>query len=135
MRYERPESAERSRARSLFWNVVALLFGWTLFLYWWWVVLGRTTRHVFWHLVSGLVLLMASLVVLSLAWIVHNLRLAGKGRRNRATPYHPGAFDRDKLNRPLVLEDIHLLREAPVVVIQSTSEQKLYREGEARDSA
>lgn len=134
-RYRRPETAEQTRAKSMFWNAIALLFGWTLFLYWWWVVLGRTNRHVLWHLLGGLGLLAGLLVVFSVVWILHNLRLAGRSRRHRATPYNPGTFERDKLDRRVVLDDLHVLREASVIVVESTGEQKRYVESEIRDSA
>jgi hypothetical protein len=124
---------DAARKKSRLWNLVALLFGWTLFLYWWWVVLRRTDRVVTWRLVTGLAVLASFLVAFSLIWILHNLRLARGGRRNRATPYHAGAFERDKLDRPLVLTDLHTLREAPVVVVHASAGQKVYVEGEAGD--
>lgn len=135
MRYERPDTPERARAKSLLWNGLALLFGWTLFVYWWWIVLRRTERGVVWHLVTGLAILASFLVFFTLVWILHNLRLAGRSGRNRATRYHPGAFERDKLDRPVVLGDLHVLREASVIVVQSADGQKVYRRGDSRDLA
>ncbi|HJQ37116.1 MAG TPA: hypothetical protein VKB93_08255 [Thermoanaerobaculia bacterium] len=124
---------DAARKKSRAWNLIALLFGWTLFLYWWWVVLRRTDHVVAWRLVTGLMLLASFLVAFSLIWILHNLWLARRGRRNRATPYNAGVFERDKLDRPVMLGDLHVLREAPVVIVTADRGQKRYVEGEAED--
>ena len=124
---------DAARKKSRVWNLIALLFGWTLFLYWWWVVLRRTDHVIAWRLVTGLAVLASFLVAFSLIWILHNLRLARKSRRNRATRYNAGVFERDKLDRPVVLRDLHTLREAPVVIVHADREQKHYIEGEAED--
>ena len=124
---------DAARKKSRVWNLIALLFGWTLFVYWWWVVLRRTDDGVTWRLVTGLMVLASFLVAFSLIWILHNLHLARRGRRNRATPYKAGVFERDKLDREVVLANLHTLREAPVVIVHADREQKHYSEGEAED--
>lgn len=112
--------------RSLIWSTVAVLCGWTIFLYWWSVVLEKTTRAAFFYVVAGIMFSLAVLFIVSLFWIIHNLRLAGRGRRSSSTPYFPGPRSHDQFDRSLLIKDLETLRTSSVVVIHADERGKSY---------
>ena len=80
-------ATRRQLAGSIFWGVISIVFGWTLFVYWWAEVLTHDQpRSLFTML---LIVLVFALVVLAvtLYWIWHNRRIAARGKRGRATRY------------------------------------------------
>lgn len=117
--YERPETSSDSRLRSLIWNVVAFIFGWTLFFYWWSIVLEATTSATFIDIFAGLLFILAVLFILSWFWIAHNLRLARRGSRSDGDTDIPET-DRSELpGGPSPIGDLEALRASAVVVVDS----------------
>ncbi|MBW3563654.1 MAG: hypothetical protein KY459_02910 [Acidobacteria bacterium] len=133
--YERPHPSEGSRLRSLIWSIVSLFFGWTIFFYWWSIVLKETTSGAFIDVIAGLMFVLAVLFIVSIFWIAHNLRLARRGRRSSSTPYFPGSRGRDKFDRSPVIENLETLRTWPVVVVDTDEEGKSYVRGDEEREA
>lgn len=131
-----PSSASPTLAspgRRLFHLLIAL-GGWALFVYWWWLVLGRLDpAHVRFTVVFILGTL-ASCVLLTVGWVFHNLRIfRRKGPRLRVPP-SSYEFERDRLGRELRFASPgERLRASPVVEIRLERDGKTYRALERLD--
>ena len=109
------------------WGILSILFGWTLFAYWWHVVIERTDVAIILYTVAVVVIIADVLILAAWGWIVHNQRLARRGTRGRATAFRTPQFQRDRINRQLILPRGDSLREAAVVVITASAQEKVYR--------
>lgn len=135
----RQMSTSRSRKRdrylgSAFWGIVSLLFGWTLYVYWWWVVLHDDQPDPLARMLVAIAVLAAVVLVMTYGWIGHNQRLARRGGRGKASRLRTAVFDRDALGRPIVITDLGAIRAASVVVVHSDAATKRFAPGH-RDHA
>jgi hypothetical protein len=123
----------RQLAGSIFWGIVSIVFGWTLFAYWWAEVLAQDQPRPLYTML--LVLFVFAVVVLAgtFIWIWHNRRIASRGNRGRATRYTKPHYARDAVGREIEIPAQDIMRGAEVIRIRSTPSRKLYMTGE--DSA
>jgi hypothetical protein len=116
-----------SPGRRLFHLLIALA-GWALFLYWWWLVLGRLDPAHVRFTVLFILATLAGCILLTAGWVFHNLRIfRRKGPRThvRISSYQ---FTRDRVGRTLVFASpIERLATAPVIQIRLEHEGKAYR--------
>jgi hypothetical protein len=123
---ESSSSRQRHRMGSLFWGLVALFLGWVPFVYWWREVLASEEKAVFMGLLLWLLAAIAILALATSLWIVHNKRLARRGRRGLATRFFTLEHVSDRLGRSLELPDHDELRSSPRVVIRAEEDLKTY---------
>ena len=98
-------------------HVVISVLAWCLFGYHWWIVAQRHMNPTTFVAMKTLGALVLSGLVLTLLWVIHNLRLAKSyGRRRGFTP-PPEPFAMDTLERPLVAPELPVLRAAQLVEI------------------
>ena len=108
-------------------RVMAAVAAWGLFFWWWWHVsrpsymAGRTFELC----AVSLLVTVAAIVAAASGWILHNLRLSRRGRR-RVPRSVTARFERDFLGRILVLPSSETLAGAPVIVIRTENNRKVY---------
>ena len=124
----------RERLRDIFHTVVAVLM-WVLFGYYWYVVGQRTLNPSTVHSALALGALVVVGSLLTLAWVVHNLRLSRRFARRKAFPAPPEEFEADVLARPVVAPPVDDLRGAKIVsVVLDDEGRKIYAvSGEVAD--
>lgn len=120
------ELTRRQRAGSIFWSVVAVIVGWTLYVYWWAKVLAEEKPRELMVLLLLIVLSSMVLLALVLGWIWHNRRLARRGVRGAASRYEVPVFQQDALGREMSLPQPPLLRNAAIVTIEATRQTKTF---------
>jgi hypothetical protein len=108
------------------WSVVSILFGWTLFAYWWFEVIEKTDKVVFLRALAAVVIVVDIVLLATLIWIAHNRRLARRGKRGRSTPFRIPRYERDRVHRAIVLAGRDSLQRAPILVITATAKEKTY---------
>jgi hypothetical protein len=116
----------RQRAISLFWNVVALLFGWSLFGYWWYVVsLDDQPRDL---VLLALMIVLASLLLLMavLGWVAHNRRLARAGTRGNVSRFQQLQYDFDALGRRVDAPPTEVIYNASLIIVDATEDTKTF---------
>jgi len=104
---------------------ISAFLAWCLFLYWWreaatpgWV----SPRAVLYSLLF-IVGVVAAAIAYSTFWILHNKRLANRGKRGFVSFYKPPRFEADALGRRLKLEHEEDDR---VIVIRNVRDHKEY---------
>ncbi len=117
-------------------RIVMALLAWVLFIYWWRRVLDTaalTQRIIFFSLLSvGIAWFLVA--VLSALWILHNKRLAKRGRRGLVSAYTPPRYEKDLLGRQLKL--LPFDHDHAVIVVRSDHEVKHFlSEDEARGAS
>ena len=113
-------------ARRVLHSLVALA-GWALFVYWWWIVFHRVSRHEVRFTALFIVASLALIVLVTLGWTWHNLRIwKRKGPRTHVRAA-TSDFARDGVGRavsfPAAGPDRHT---APVVYVRMTDDGKRY---------
>ena len=116
----------RVKAASIAWSVVSILFGWTLFAYWWVDVIEKTDKVVFLRALAAVVIVIDIVLFATLIWIAHNRRLARRGKRGLSTPFRIPQFERDRVHRAIILAGRDSLRRAPILIITATPKEKTY---------
>jgi hypothetical protein len=113
--------------RNAFHVVVSLLM-WVLFVYYWYVVLGREISR---SSLAALGYLSAIVLVgsaLTFWWIAHNLRISQEDRRSAGLPGQPEDFTADHLERPIEAPAMDKLQAAQIITIELDEVRgKVYR--------
>jgi hypothetical protein len=107
---------------------ICACLGWILFFFWWreastpgWV----SPRAVIYSLLTiGLVVLAAA--AYAIAWILHNKRVARRGRRGYVSFYKSPHFEADALGRPLKLTSLLRNGNHSVIVVRQNGGEKEY---------
>ena len=105
---------------------MSVVFGWTLFAYWWFEVFEKTDKVVFLRALAAVVIVIDIVLLATLIWIAHNRRLARRGKRGRSTPFRIPQYERDRVHRIIVLAGRDSLKKAPIFVITTTAKEKTY---------
>jgi hypothetical protein len=111
---------------SVVWSVLSIVFGWTLFAFWWIYVLEHSDATNVLLAVGAVLVIALVFIACAWAWISHNQRLARRGTRGLATPYRAARFERDGINRQLILPARETLMEAAVVLVTADADEKTY---------
>ena len=108
-------------------RVISAVLGWVLFFYWWRVVIlaGVTNRNV---LISLLVIAgtLLAACLYAIAWIVHNKRVARRGRRGAVSFYVSPKFSTDALGRRLLLPEFGSGNDGRVTIVTITRGNKQF---------
>lgn len=112
-------------------HVIVSIAMWCLFGYYWRVVLGREIGP---STVRALLILAVTVIVgllITLAWVGHNKRLARRfaGRRRQPRQSGPPALVQDTIGRAVIHPGLDGLRAAGVVDITADQEAKTYTVG------
>src|SRR5690349_14935307 len=113
--------------RRAFHSLVALA-GWVLFVYWWWLVLQRVTRtevrFTLWFIVLALVVI----VVATMLWAFHNVRLFRRKGARRQVPVATQDSSHDSIGRPVGMPAVpEECRTASLIVVRIEDGSKVYR--------
>ncbi|MGZ4787855.1 MAG: hypothetical protein ACXVZV_01450 [Terriglobales bacterium] len=107
---------------------ICALLGWCLFFFWWkkastpgWV----SPTAVFYSLLSIAIVVSAAIAYSSL-WILHNKRLARRGKRGSVSFYKPPRFEADALGRRLTLPPMTHDSYDAILVVRQVGNQKEY---------
>lgn len=124
----RAESEARP-ARRLLHHLMALA-GWTLFVYWWWVVFQRVSETEIRFTLVFIALALVLVVVLTVFWVVHN-RAIWKRKGPRLKPIeNPGFVKRDSLGRRVRFAEARpKLVESSLVRVDVEETEKVYYHG------
>lgn len=106
------------------WHAILVVFGWCIFGGFWWLILLQKSHpltQIVWLLAGALVLL----PVVTLYWVAHNRAIyARKGPRRQVQVFET-LYTQDWAGRP-VRARFELLRQAPLITIHSTNEEKRF---------
>lgn len=128
-------ASRRERAGSLFWSLVSVFFGWTLFVYWWYEVMSQDQPAALLDLLVAIAFFALLLVLSTFLWIGHNQEIARMGTRGSSSPYRVPVFRHDALDRPLVLPaDVRSLRDEAVIHVDLRGDSKVYSPGRIREA-
>ena len=121
-----PPPTEASPARKVL-HVLITLAGWLLFLYWWWLVFHRVSGQEVRFTALFIALSLACIVLVTLAWAWHNLRIfKRRGPRTHLRETKPD-FSHDGVGRTVSYPDGGLdIKIAPVVRIRFIEGEKRY---------
>ena len=112
-------------------HILLSLGMWALFGYYWHLVLSREIGSRTVHGIFILILIVVSGLLLTLLWVVHNLRLARRNRRRGHPPAVAESHEQDTIGRPVVGADLSTLRAARRIDISLTdSGEKRYSTAE-----
>jgi len=115
--------------RQVLHTVVSILM-WCLFGYYWWIVGRRSINPATLDALTVLAAIVVVGVLLTVAWVLHNLRLARKFGRRKGFPAPVENFDTDYLQRPLVAPPVLTLRDTKIVYVKLDDEgNKVYEIG------
>jgi cell division protein FtsL len=117
----------RHIASSIMWGTISVLFGWSLFAWWWSRVVVLDQPRPLIRLVMAVLLFSVVVLAATFVWIWHNRRIARRGTRGVSTRYRVPAYQRDALGREICLPNGGLVQTARVVVIEAHGERKIYR--------
>ncbi len=104
---------------------ICAFLGWSLFFFWW--------KKAYSGIVSPRAVTVSMLVIVGLLaasaayaaiWILHNKRIARRGKRGFVSFYKPPRFETDALGRPL---STHHNSEDNLIVIRQSGNRKEYR--------
>ena len=121
-------SSRRQRIVSFLWSVIAILFGWSLFLFWWGRVLTLDQPDALFRLLYAIAIFVAILLAATGLWIWHNLRIARRGTRGLATRYQVRVYERDALGRTVSLPLKDGAHRAAMLTVNTVGDIKTYRE-------
>jgi hypothetical protein len=113
-------------ARRVFHTLLSIA-GWAVFLYWWWLVFRRVSSHEIRFTALFIAISIAAIVVVTLIWAWHNLRIYR--RRGPRTQVREGSYDfsHDGVGRPVTFPAAGPDRSsAPVIYVRWTDEGKYY---------
>lgn len=82
-----------------------LAFAWGAYAVGWWWVAIRPNPELLRVISTRFGAIVVGLIVLSIVWIAHNVRLARRGSRGKATRWVPLQYDTDALEHPVFLGD------------------------------
>jgi hypothetical protein len=107
---------------------VCAFLGWLLFFFWWKKAAtpGWVSPHAVFYSLLSIAIVVSAAVLYSAVWIVHNKRLAKKGKRGNVSFYKPPRFEADALGRQLKLPDMQGDKYDPVIVIRTRNSHKEY---------
>lgn len=111
---------------SLFWGLVALFVGWIPFVIWWREVILSGETRVFIGLLIWLACAILILTIATALWIVHNQRIARRGKRGLATRFFTLEHVSDRLGRGLEMPGRDDLKAAPRIAIRTEDDLKTY---------
>ncbi len=120
-------------ARRAFHTLIAIV-GWALFVYWWWIVFHRVSRHEIRFTLLFIVLSLTVIVVVTAVWVLHNLGIyRRRGPRTRVREVDPD-FSRDGIGRDVTFIGVgEAHRSAPVVYVRFVGRSKIYEPAERLD--
>ena len=101
----------------------AVVLAWSLFFFWWKQVLaypGLSHRTIVFSLVA-IALTLSAAVTYSVVWILHNKRLARRGRRGQVSFYRAPRFEKDAIGRNMRLPSCDSPLERVIVVSSTVS--------------
>lgn len=99
-------------------HLVASILMWLLFGWYWYLVVERQINMASFRAVGLLVAISAGGLLVTLAWVAHNKRLASRNRRQAAPPPASEVRTTDALGRPLAGADPATLRHARVITVR-----------------
>jgi hypothetical protein len=103
------------------------LAGWALFVYWWWIVFHRVSGHEIRFTVLFIGLSLAVIVLMTLGWAWHNLRIFRRRGNRKQIREATSDFARDGLGRPVDYPYREIDRHvAPVVYVRLVGDGKQY---------
>jgi hypothetical protein len=109
-------------------QLIVALFGWALFVYWWWIVFLRVSRE---EVVFTVIFCTATGVIVTLVtalWSLHNKRLYRRKAPRSQVRNVPETYAKDTLLRSVTFpSDPKRVKTAPSLRIQVRGSDKIYR--------
>ena len=114
------------------WHTLVAAAGWVLFAWWWWLVFQRVSDAEVRFTIVFVAVSLAAIVVLTVAWAIHNVRIFRRKGPRRAPAAAPPEPTRDTVGRELRLPGLpEACRTAPMVTIRVDGGTKIYEPREA----
>lgn len=119
-----PESGSPVR---LVLHVAIAVLGWILFVYFWRIVGERGLSPGAIISLVAMAIFLATVIISTTLWIVHNLRIARTNRRKGRREVPEIAYRQDKIGYTIVNEDFESLKGERLIEIGIEGERKIYR--------
>jgi len=107
-------------------RIVGGVAGWVWFFYWWYLVTQETPLRVVEHVGVQMSALVVAVPLCAAGWIMHNLKLARRGKRGLASRYVPPRFTHDVAGRTLELSELSTSRTEAHVFVRIKGDAKQY---------
>jgi len=104
---------------------------WCLFFYYWQIVAAQTIGPGTVLAIKVLAVASALILIATVLWVFHNLRLSRRNRRRGERPSLPEEIERDVLGRTIEAPALEALKAAGVVEIEIEEGLKIYRIADA----
>ena len=123
LRFPRQASARRRLLQT-----IVALFGWVLFVYWWWLVFQRVSRKEIVYTTIFIASTTSIAIVVTSLWSLHNKRLhRRRGPRTQVRPVRED-YSRDILLRTVSFPDgADKIKHEPIVRVLVGQNEKVYR--------
>ena len=107
---------------------VCALLAWLLFFFWWRKAAtpGWVSHTAVAYSLLSIVAVVSAAVLYSAIWIVHNKRLARRGKRGFVSFYKPPLFEADALGRQIKLPPVQLDQHDAIIVVRTVNNDKEY---------
>jgi hypothetical protein len=118
-----PDRSTSARAALV---LIPTALAWMLFFYWWRRVALENTLGTATLALAILTIVALSILLSTLVWIRHNIKLASRGKRGFSTRYLRPLFECDGLDRPVVFSNAAFALEGTWFVIHADEKEKRY---------
>ena len=113
-------------ARRVFHTLIAIA-GWALFVYWWWLVFHRVSRHEVRFTILFVVLSLLAIVLTTSLWAWHNARIYRRKGPRKKIRETPPDFSHDRVGRTVSFDAAAgAVRSAPIVRLHCETTGKRY---------
>ncbi len=108
-------------------HVAIAVLGWLLFAYFWRAVGERGLSPGVIISLVAMAIFLATVIIMTTLWIVHNLRISRRDRRTGNRPVAEVLYQQDKIGQTIEGEDFDSLRSADMIEVAVKDGKKTYR--------
>jgi len=121
------ESIETSGLFRFILHLIIGIAGWTVFGYFWFVVIKRGIGRGIPIAVISMAVFTFLIITLTSLWIRHNINISKRNRRRTSPDISPEPYAFDKVGAEVKIEDVELLKRSPLIEITVDAGKKLFK--------
>ncbi|MDZ7860788.1 MAG: hypothetical protein U5O15_09045 [Candidatus Krumholzibacteriota bacterium] len=124
---EGKDSIETSGVLGFILHVIIGIAGWTVFGYFWFVVIKRGVGRGIPIAVISMAVFTFLLVTFTSLWIRHNINISKRNRRRTTPDISPNTYAFDKVGAEVKIEDIEVLKKSPLIEVTVDAGKKIFK--------